>query len=100
MPQVKKRYDKLFGNYEEEEYSPIDIPKDELLNTIKLPNNLAQLTKRLPKSNYSVARHKHTISGNQKKRNEIEDSVKVLNNHSRISRHNDGQTLISNSGQK
>lgn len=27
--------------------------KNELLNTIKVPQNLAQLTKRLPKSNYA-----------------------------------------------
>ena len=29
------------------------INENELLNTIKVPQNLAQLTKRLPKANYS-----------------------------------------------
>ena len=31
-----------------------DANRNELLNTIKVPQNLAQLTKRLPKSNYSI----------------------------------------------
>jgi len=64
LPQVRKRVAKLFP--EDDQYSSYmesreptiyeDDPStnhNELLNTIKVPNNLAQLTKRLPKSNYS-----------------------------------------------
>ncbi len=64
LPQVRKRIAKLFPD--EEQYSSHmesreptiydddqAIPHNELLNTIKVPQNLAQLTKRLPKSNYS-----------------------------------------------
>lgn len=58
MDQVKKRMNKLFPQnesrdiveYDDEHQGPND---NELLNTIKVPHNLAQLTKRLPKSNYS-----------------------------------------------
>lgn len=63
MAQVRKRAIKIFPddtfdtqdngiyNIEEETDPAID---NELLNTIKVPQNLAQLTKRLPKSNYNV----------------------------------------------
>ena len=61
MAQVRKRAIKIFPddtfdnqdngiyNIEEETDPALD---NELLNTIKVPQNLAQLTKRLPKSNY------------------------------------------------
>jgi len=63
MAQVRKRAIKIFPddtfdtqdngiyNIEEETDPALD---NELLNTIKVPQNLAQLTKRLPKSNYVV----------------------------------------------
>jgi hypothetical protein len=38
-------------NYVDEETSLLS--KNDLLNTIKVPQNLAQLTKRLPKANYA-----------------------------------------------
>ena len=38
---------------EKSESGDIGINENELLNTIKVPQNLAQLTKRLPKANYS-----------------------------------------------
>ena len=41
------------GTYSVPEESNVSMSKNELLNTIKVPQNLAQLTKRLPKSNYS-----------------------------------------------
>jgi len=44
----------------EEETDPM-LNKNELLNTIKVPQNLAQLTKRLPKSNYAAK--KQSTSG-------------------------------------
>lgn len=66
MEQVKKRYHKLFPNESSTDvtgdvYGRSDGGMDEsnkfdLLNTIKVPQNLAQLTKRLPKSNYSLGK--------------------------------------------
>jgi len=38
---------------EKSENGEVGINENELLNTIKVPQNLAQLTKRLPKANYS-----------------------------------------------
>ena len=65
MAQVRKRAAKLFpedtafdnqdnGIYNIEEETDPGLESNELLNTIKVPQNLAQLTKRLPKSNYNV----------------------------------------------
>lgn len=57
MEQVKKRMSKLFPSNESRDIVEYDdehhSEENELLNTIKVPHNLAQLTKRLPKSNYS-----------------------------------------------
>lgn len=58
MEQVKKRMYKLFPSNESRDIVEYDdeqqaMHENELLNTIKVPHNLAQLTKRLPKSNYS-----------------------------------------------
>ena len=61
MPQVRKRIMKLFPDEDFGDSSLYTYDEDthestfhnELLNTIKVPHNLAQLTKRLPKSNYS-----------------------------------------------
>ena len=39
--------------FEYEEERRLLNTENELLNTIKVPQNLAQLTKRLPKSNYN-----------------------------------------------
>lgn len=49
---------KLFPTEETRDIVEYDEPRgpnaeNELLNTIKVPQNLAQLTKRLPKSNYN-----------------------------------------------
>ena len=59
MEQVKKRMYKLFPSNDSKDIVEYDDEKqvnneNELLNTIKVPQNLAQLTKRLPKSNYSI----------------------------------------------
>ena len=59
MDQVKKRMHKLFPSSDSKDIVEYDDEKqvsneNELLNTIKVPQNLAQLTKRLPKSNYSI----------------------------------------------
>ena len=64
MPQVRKRMLKIFPN--EQQYTEANetrtsnfdeetslLNKNDLLNTIKVPQNLAQLTKRLPKPNYA-----------------------------------------------
>ena len=69
LDQVKRRIPKLFPNEpelfgRETDYSLTEEDNtktginstNELLNTIKVPQNLAQLTKRLPKSNYDVVR--------------------------------------------
>lgn len=67
MEQVRKRYHKLFPNESSTDVTrgddtygrtgdADDISKFDLLNTIKVPQNLAQLTKRLPKSNYSIGK--------------------------------------------
>ena len=51
---------------------------NELLNTIKVPQNLAQLTKRLPKSNYEVARQ-NTHSNSIKSRDGLSSSYNIDN---------------------
>ena len=66
---IQRRMAKLFPNNELEYDSSIvdestraasmaderkNMLHQELLNTIRVPNNLAQLTKRLPKSNYNM----------------------------------------------
>lgn len=58
MEQIKKRMYKLFPTEETRDLVEYDEDRrpnmdNELLNTIKVPQNLAQLTKRLPKSNYN-----------------------------------------------
>jgi NIMA (never in mitosis gene a)-related kinase len=69
MDQIKKRYHKLFPNESSTDVTRGDevfgrqssevvdeLNKFDLLNTIKVPQNLAQLTKRLPKANYSLSK--------------------------------------------
>ena len=51
---------------------------NELLNTIKVPQNLAQLTKRLPKSNYDVVRQ-NTHSNSMKSRDGLASSYNMEN---------------------
>lgn len=61
---VQKRMVKLFPNNEikweedrgedEHEQSPVRDQNNILLNTIKVPHNLSNLTKKLPKANYSM----------------------------------------------
>jgi hypothetical protein len=63
MPQVQRRMQKLYPD-EKAHYEPIYNIQEEidedllnekgLLNTIKVPTNLSNLTKRLPKSNYNI----------------------------------------------
>ena len=57
--------------------TPVDdrnkILHQELLNTIRVPNNLAQLTKRLPKSNYNMSSKVKSIQ--QPTRNDTKNSL-------------------------
>jgi hypothetical protein len=63
MPQVQRRMQKLYpdekAHYEpsyniQEEIDEDLLNEKGLLNTIKVPTNLSNLTKRLPKSNYNI----------------------------------------------
>lgn len=56
MEVVKKRMPLLKNLPEEVEDSPENYDHMNLLGTIKLPKNLAHLTKDLPKSNYASIR--------------------------------------------
>lgn len=71
---VKRKMEKLFESNEiefedeviiEEDTNPNDgeakASTNELLNTIKVPNNLAQLTNRLPKANYNIRTKKTEV---------------------------------------
>jgi hypothetical protein len=63
MPQVQRRMQKLYPG-EKIQFEPMSNIQEEinedllnekgLLNTIKVPTNLSNLTKRLPKSNYNI----------------------------------------------
>lgn len=63
MPQVQRRMQKLYPG-EKIQFEPMNNIQEEinedllnekgLLNTIKVPTNLSNLTKRLPKSNYNI----------------------------------------------
>lgn len=81
MEQVAKRYAKLFPNEDDLQSVMDEINEDnysvnDLLKTIRVPQNLAQLTKRLPKSNYSM---KVTASSSMKKREESTNATSAVN---------------------
>ncbi|CDW85297.1 protein kinase domain containing protein [Stylonychia lemnae] len=68
----------------------IDVENDALLNTIKVPKDLGQITERLPKPQYNVMRRINSLPPEQQeglqedKENLIQIAHKMFDNHKRI----------------
>ena len=111
LEQIQKRIQKLFKstyidetielftNIGDTETDASIMNKNGLLNTIRIPNNLAQLTKRLPKSKYTQKQQNFSTNSRPARNDKLSTSVteNAINRNS-ISNLNKNHPQIANSG--